>query len=279
MFHRWCRRAVLTCLLAIAIPECNAMDITPPAPLKDCEVFAGASDIAQGFADAASRNIKALLGRTTLSAPLAQFDSRGMRSALETSEQGVTLHYVLYAAQSDGKLAPFSLMNLWSLHSGIVMANTMARMPSPKLQGLKALNQNILVEGAYLAEAYAYASAVCRAGLGPEILLFVRARKVPGAEAIGNPLGIALSTLVVRHKANVEALKHRLRSDVADQPGIAARLAALFPMGLPVWVTSKDEPGARVINDVWFPKQYAEPLMKSLAEEQAKALMTQRKGG
>ncbi len=47
----------------------------------------------------------------------------------------------------------FSLMNLWSLHSGIVMANTMARMPSPKLQGLKALNQNILVESAYLAEA------------------------------------------------------------------------------------------------------------------------------
>ncbi len=30
-----------------------------------------------------------------------------------------------------------------------------------------------------------------------------------------------------------------------------------------------------MINDVWFPKQYAEPLMKSLAEDQAKA-MSQR---
>ncbi len=279
MFYQWCRHSVLTCLLAISIPECNAMDITPPQPLKDCEVFAGASDIAQGFADAAGRNIKELLGRSALSAPLAQFNSRGMRGALETSEQGVTLHYVLYAAQSDGKLAPFSLMNLWSLHSNIVMANTMARMPSPKLEGLKALNQNILMESAYLAEAYAYASAVCRAGFGPEILLFVRAHKVPDAEAIGNPLGSALSALVVRHKANVEALKERLRPEVADQPGIAERLAALSPMGLPVWVTSKDEPGARVINDVWFPKQYAEPLMKSLAEEQAKAMMSQRKGG
>ncbi len=174
MILRWCRVPLLSCLLAIVAQGAKAMD-TPPSPqLQDCEALTRASNVAKVFADVATGNLKLL---ASSSPPhLAEFDSRSMRSALETHEQDVTLHHVLYAAQSDGRLAPFSLMTLWSLHSSIVLANAMTKLAKPKLESVRTLNQAISVESEYVAEGYAYASDVCRAGLGFEIMKFVGAR-------------------------------------------------------------------------------------------------------
>jgi len=41
---------------------------------------------------------------------------------------------------------------------------------------------------------------------------------------------------------------------------------------LACWMVKEDEPGAKVINNVWLPKESAEPLLKKLIDEQVQAM-------
>lgn len=258
--------AIALTMLATSMTATAA--VSEPLPARNCEAFAEAASAAKDYAEAATANLKAL---SAASAQLVKLDTHRMANALNIAGQGGPVHYVLYAAGSDGKLSPLSLMKLWSIHSGIVTANATMSLPpqKAKLDGLKVPYQIIAIDSQFLAEAFTYAGEVCRRDLGAEIVRLIQSGRRP-VEATN--ASAALSELALRHKANVAALKERLLPAFSDSPVASARVAALAPMVFPVWTTGNDHAGARVINDVWLPKEYAEPLMKTIVEEQAKAM-------
>lgn len=241
----------------------------------ECNVFVQASGAAGAYSDVALANLKLLTQPSRTSAPLQRFDTRRMANALQRNESGETLHYVLYSVTADRKLDPISLNMLWSIHSNIVFVNLQPDQKSPPQDAgaLRERCEGILVDSQLLAEVFAYTAAVCSAGLGPKVVQFLQqgaAAASPGSS--GDPARSALLQLSERHKAAVRAIVPKLLAAFPGSKVIAGRAKAFVPVDLPVWTTVKDHAGARVINDVWFPREFAEPLLKSLAEQQARAM-------
>ncbi|MBS0540577.1 MAG: hypothetical protein JSR47_17565 [Proteobacteria bacterium] len=50
----------------------------------------------------------------------------------------------------------------------------------------------------------------------------------------------------------------------------------VYKNSVPIFETERDGPGARIINDVWFPERYATPLLHSLAEQQTQTIAPSR---
>jgi len=197
-----------------------------------------------------------------------------MADALRSDDSGEVLHYVLYSADADRKLDPVSLKMLWSIHSNIVFVNASADPKSLPTgwSGLKEHCESILADSRFLAEVFAYAATVCADGLGGEVVQFLRSADPPSGAPVA-PARAALLQLAATHRAAVLLAATKLRSEFPDSTVIAERAKTFQPINFPVWTTVKDHAGARVINEVWFPKEFAEPLMKSLAEAQARAMM------
>jgi hypothetical protein len=60
---------------------------------------------------------------------------------------------------------------------------------------------------------------------------------------------------------------------------VGGRSNARLASELPFWATLKEEPGAKVVNDVWLPKEYAEPLLAKAIAATAKAMSGGSGGG
>lgn len=80
-------------------------------------------------------------------------------------------------------------------------------------------------------------------------------------------------------RALIADYEQRLRTAVGEvarraaNPGRIGELAKqIYVNRMPIWTSEDDAPGAKVVNDVWFPERYATPLMAGLAEQQAAAL-------
>jgi hypothetical protein len=273
----WHRRSVLLATAAVLAGAFGARHAfaAPVTPDKSCDAFLEASKAARAYSDVASANLKQFDLPSGAPKALTKFDTSRMANALRGVGSGETVHYVLYAAGANRKLNPVSLQMLWSVHTNIVFVNAAADLKSPSTQwsGLKERCQSILVDSQLLAEVFAHAASVCVGGLGAEVLQLLQSKEpISLSDHPDNPARAALLLLSQKHRTNVRLVVGKLQSAFPDSKIITEHIGAFTPVDLPLWTNVKDHEGARVINDVWFPREFAEPLMKSLADEQAKAM-------
>ena len=264
----WRRRSFVASVVgAMLAPIAERYAVSAPAEAQDpaCGVFLAAWESAKAYSEVAAANLTQTSTPNQGFPQLSKFDTHRMAAALQRGEANETLHYVLYLAGADKKLTPISLRMLWSIHSNIVFVNA-ANSQVSSWDTLKEKCLSILVESQLLAEVFRYAADVCSEGLGGQVIEALRSDA---------PLSLSpypkLLQLSTQHQVNVLRLSEKLRSEYPNSKIVADNLAAFSAVDLPVWTAVKEHPGARVINDVWFPKQYAEPLLKALVEEQAKS--------
>src|SRR5262249_362703 len=122
-----------------------------------------------------------------------------------------------------------------------------------------------------LGEVFAHAAAVCRGDLGAEALM--RAGVKLKKSMLPKPCGDAsLEDLAQEHRERVQTIIGQAMSHCPDSKIISSEAKRFEPVDLLVWAAVRDHPGARVINDVWFPKEAADTMMNALAIAQAQAM-------
>jgi hypothetical protein len=239
-----------------------------PDPASD--VFTNASKALEAYSQTATAN----LGQLSIEPPdlrrLLKFDVQAVATALQSTDSGETLHHLLYAGVAGQQLAPVSLNMLWAIHINVVYLDAMVALQKPPLARDELVDRYRLVvaDSELLAEVFAHVARVSRAGLGGQVYDLLRSGKADNPDSVY----AALLELCSLHRRNIQVIAARLRSAFANSGAVASVLAAFKPVDLPLWTAVKDHPGARVINNVWFPKEFADSLMQSLATEQAKAM-------
>lgn len=231
--------------------------------------------------------LASVLGRGNPVAKLAPLDTAALFDLLRV-EQASKKTYCLIGAVTkvaeNGQLGSIQLTGQnqrYVLNCEIVNANGLVlvlRKGQGNAQSLPAvanLYDSIALRSRALAEFFIYLAKVASK---PDLGALIMA--ISGLVSTADPMNESRQTAANTDlRALVADYEHRLRNGVGDiarraaNPGRIGELAKQMCVNrLPIWTTEDDAPGAKVVNDVWFPERYATPLMAELAEQQAAAL-------
>lgn len=245
-------------------------------PAQDEEargVFIAVQDAAQAYTEVAKENLRRLstAGPETL---LLKFDTARMAAALLRQSDGEALHYILYGADASRKMNPVSLGLLWGIHSQTIFVSLYAerQVPAEQMGVMSERCRAILANSYLLIEVFAYMERVRHAGLGA-LVTHVLFSERPWSELSALPALQPLLALARQHEENVQNIADDLRMAYPGCKAVAMQLSGFAPILLPAWTSMKDHPGMRIINEVWLPQKYAEPMMKQLAAQQAESMV------
>lgn len=228
-------------------------------------VFAAAGEIAASYGETAARNVASLAEGGYRAQILEAFETSRMLAALNVRSSDGYEHYLLHSF-SDGSVDPVILRLLWDIHQSIVVLEAGVGPHLPQATALD-LCQTVLVDSQFLAAEFAHAVRIASAGLGP------RAYSVARDPALFNPKAEPgdrkLDKLIRQHHSAVKRLGDRLRREYPDSESVRDRVDTYIPIDTPFWLSAKDHDGAVVISDVWFPAEFAKPLLDHLAQAQA----------
>ena len=243
-------------------------------PAQDEEargVFIAVQEAAQAYVDVAKENLRRLSAARS-EVLLQKFDTPRMAAALLRQNDGEASHYILYGADASRKMNPVSLGLLWGIHSQTIFVNLYVerQVPAEQIDVTQERCRAILTNSYLLIEVFAYMERVRRAGLG-ELVTQLLFSERPWSELSALPALQPLLALARQHEENVQNIADDLRAAYPECKAVAMQLSGFAPVLLPAWTSMKDHPGMRIINEVWLPQKYAEPMMKQMAAQQAES--------
>ncbi|MGE5477291.1 MAG: hypothetical protein ACM3Q1_11590 [Bacteroidales bacterium] len=227
--------------------------------------FKTAADIAASYGEIAARNVASLVEGGYRARILEPFEPERMLAALNVAADGGVSHYVTHSL-SEGQMEPVTLRLLWSIHQNI-MAVDQGELPQDHALELCSC---IHADSLFLHEELCHVVRIAGAGLGARVLEVARnpALFSPRTEKADRKL----ADLIRRHRSAVDRLGGQMERLYPHSPGVQDRVVAHTAVETPVWLTLKDHQGARVINEVWFPEEFAKPLVEHLTQAQGRAM-------
>lgn len=228
-------------------------------------VFQAAAEIAASYGEIAARNVASLNEGGYRAQILEPFESRRMLAALNVASDDGYKHYLLHAL-NNGQVEPVTLRLLWGIHQHIAQVDEGQLRPDHALD----ICRYIHVDSLLLAEEFGHAARIARAGLGARA--FAVARDPDAFAPDRDKDDRKLAKLIRQHRTAVDRVGEQMTRVYPGSFGVEDRVIAHTAVDTPIWVTVKDHPGARVINDVWFPEEFAKPLVEHLSSTQAHAM-------
>lgn len=228
------------------------------------QAFAAAAEIATSYGETAARNVASLVEGGYRARILEPFEMGRMLGVLNVK----SAHYLLHSF-SEGRIDPVVLRLLWDIHRsiGVVEAGI-----GPQLQQDEAihLSQCIEVDSHFLAAEYQHAVRIAHAGLGARVYDIARNPDIFSPDTDKGDRQVA--KLIRQHRTAVKRIGERLQRAYPQSHVVRDRVDAYIPVETPIWLTAKDHDGAMVINGVWFPADFAKPLLDHLADTRARAM-------
>lgn len=231
------------------------------------QAFAAAAEIATSYGETAGRNVASLVEGGYRARILEPFEMGRMLGALNVkSAQGME-HYVLHSF-SEGRVDPVMLRLLWDIHRSIGLVEAGIGPHLPQDEAIH-LCQCIEVDSHFLAAEYAHAVRIANAGLGARVYDVARNPDIFSPDTDKGDRHLA--KLIRQHRTAIKRVGERLQRAYPQSHSVRDRVDTYLPVETPIWLTVKDHDGAMVINDVWFPADFAKPLLDHLADTQARA--------
>lgn len=230
--------------------------------------FAAAAEIATSYGETAARNVASLAEGGYRARILEPFEMGRMLGALNVKSAEGMEHYVLHSL-SEGKIDPVTLRLLWDIHRNMVLVEAGIGPHLPQAEAIH-LCQCIEVDSHFLAAEYAHAVRIAHAGLGARVYDVARNPDIFSPKTDKGDRHLA--KLIRQHRIVVKRLGERLLRAYSQSETVRDRVDTYIPVETPIWLTVKDHDGALVINDVWFPADFAKPLLDHLAVTQARAM-------
>lgn len=251
--------------------------------LSEQDRFLAASKVFEGYYNNAVHNAEVIRRGGDLNEIIFS-DTKGPLRCLSKEVDGKKSYYLLGVILPTKKMAWIVMDQLYHMHGQMVTFEALVRfLKSGKgneqaVRDLRVFIDSFLFYSKTLAETCLHFSRVAADRKLSELILLAQM----GMVSQTNPLTkeqIAETEVTLKAvvQAYIGAINQGLKEVLAksfDQAKMHEHIKSL-PSRLcqyPCWMVRDDEPGSKIINNVWLPKESAEPLMKKLIDEQVRAM-------
>jgi len=209
-------------------------------------------------------------------------DMKTLQSALCREEDGRKTYPIIGRITANKKFDVCGLTLMNSLATDFLHITAMiARRSGAKASGAQLPDDgefdrrltNVLFKSCALAELFGHVAAI-DAGRDVTAYFVLATGQQPRLPLSPERIASAKvrhTDLAQKYRARLAWVQRKLYALGVDYETINELWTKYQPCDHPVWINKTEQPGSTIINDVWFPAEYAAPVRTRLASEQTKA--------
>lgn len=242
------------------------------------EVFSEVKDVANSYYEVARHNID-ILKTNGLKQHFRSADTSVMLSVLSRQTDAGAKYCWLGELAESGQFDAGMMFDIFGIHTEIQSMNAHVDQLRRSKEEDKSIPAEfvarldiVLVRSRALVESMIHAARVAndedvfavvmkRGGYGREENPLTPEREAAGVERLKN--------MHEEYKAALKSMSLEVAEQSFDRMNLAKRVPSTRFFGFPTWTVIDAHEGARVMNDVWMPKEAAEPLLKQMQEQKA----------